>query len=79
MNNKGQLKLIVAVVIFFLVFGSAVWFGNELKHSWKMNKEINNNNATCYLDRGMFNIPFATICTYNNTLILQKDDRNGTL
>ena len=49
-------------------------FVDEFNYSYKINKEINDNNATCYFDRGLFNIPLAKVCTYNKTVIVERED-----
>ncbi len=71
---------IIAIFIMLLMFISAFWVYDELKYSWKMNKEMNDNNATCYFDRGLFNFPLARVCTYNKTIIVEKEEignKNG--
>ena len=58
------------MLIVGIFFG--MWGYEEIKYSWKMNKMIDDNNATCYLERGILKFPLAKICTWNNTLHVEK-------
>jgi|TARA_Y100000310_G_scaffold345029_2_gene461284 hypothetical protein len=69
----GVFGVIVAVLLILLMFLAAFRVYDEIKYSWKMKQELNNNNATCYFERGWFNLPLAKVCTYNNTIILEKE------
>jgi len=68
----GLIKSLIAVVIILLMIFAALWVYAEIKYSLEMKKEINDNNATCYFERGIFKIPVARICTYNKTIIIEK-------
>ena len=69
-NNIG-----VLIIIIMLLVGTFLGFRlyDEMRYSWKQNQEMNNNNATCYFDRGWFNIPLAKICSYNQTVLVEKE------
>lgn len=71
-GNKGAMRILVAIIIILVLFFAAFWTYEELKYSWKINREMNDNNATCYLERGVFKFPLARVCTYNNTFIVEK-------
>ena len=72
-NKKGGLFGILFLIMFLLISFFLVFLMiEEMRYSWKVNKEMNDNNATCYLERGLFRIPVAKICTYNNTIIVEK-------
>jgi hypothetical protein len=74
-NKKGGVfGLLILFIVILIMFFAAFWTFEEIKYSWKINKEINDNNATCYLERGLFKFPLARICTYNNTFIVEKED-----
>ena len=64
------------IIIMMLLVGVFLGFRlyDEVSYSWKMNKEMNDNNATCYFDRGWFNIPLAKICSYEDTILLEKEE-----
>ena len=62
---------LVIIILFAMLFIRLV---DEVKYSFKVKQELKENNATCYWDRGWFNIPLAKICTYNNTLIIKKEN-----
>ena len=51
---------------------AGMWLYQEVKYSWKMNKMVDEHNATCYLERGFLKFPLARICTWNNTLHVEK-------
>lgn len=68
-------KIIGLVILIIMVLAFSTFFlfvYEEIKYSWKMNQMINENNATCYLERGVLKIPLAKICTWNNTLQIEK-------
>ena len=69
-----MIRQIAFIILFILLFFTGVWLFEEIKYSWKMNQEIDNHNATCYLERGMFNFPLAKVCTWNETIMVQKGD-----
>ena len=75
----GALGIIISIGIIVLMVFSAFWTYEQIKYSWKMNKEMNEHNATCYLERGLFNLPLASICTYNNTLIIERSQAGPNL
>ena len=71
-KKGGTLNLLFAIIIVLILFGFTFWFVEEIRYSWKINKELNNHNATCYLDRGVFKLPVAKVCTYNKTLVIER-------
>tara|TARA_R100000750_G_scaffold62064_1_gene54666 strand:- start:739 stop:1026 length:288 start_codon:yes stop_codon:yes gene_type:complete len=73
-NKKGLGVLGILFLIIFLIIAlfASFWIIEEVRYSWKNKQEINNNDATCYLERGVFKFPYARICTYNNTFIVEK-------
>jgi len=70
----GFFKIMIALVIIILAAMLFIRGVDELKYSYKVKQELKENNATCYLDRGWFNIPLAKICTYNDTLIIKMEN-----
>jgi len=68
--------VIVIVILGFMLLAAAI---SEVQYSYKVNREMNENNATCYWDRGWFNIPMAKICTYNNTIIIKKENETMSM
>ena len=70
----GLFKALLTIVLCIIVFIVAVMVFDEIRYSYKTYKELNDNNATCYFDRGWFNIPLAKICTYNNTILIEKEN-----
>ena len=74
-NKKAIGTWSILILIIFLLISLFLAFRmiEEMKYSWKLNKELNNNNATCYFERGLFNLPLAKVCTYNNTIIVERD------
>jgi len=75
-GNKALLGQLIGIIIILLMIFSAFWVYEEIKYSWKIHKELNLNNATCYLERGLFKLPLAEICTYNKTFIITKTEFN---
>ena len=74
-NKKALSELImIAFVFIFLLVSLFVtfWLIDQMKFSWKINKEIQGQNATCYLERGLFKIPIAKVCFYNQTMLIEK-------
>jgi len=72
----GAIKSLIGLGILILMFLSAFWVYDQIKYSWKVEKDLNNNDATCYFDRGIFNLPLARVCAYNKTLMLQREQLN---
>jgi len=70
----GLFKALLTIVLCIVVFIVAIMIFDEIRYSFKYYKELNDNNATCYFDRGWFNIPLAKICTYNNTILIKKEN-----
>ena len=70
----GLFKALLTIVLCIIVFIVAVMIFDEIRYSFAVEKELNDNNATCYFDRGWFNIPLAKICTYNNTILIEKEN-----
>lgn len=66
-------KIIITIIVLCLLAFAAFWIIDEFKYSYKVNEGLKDNNATCYFDRGIFNIPLARICTYNKTLMIEKE------
>jgi len=75
----GFFKIMIALVIIILCAMLFVRIVDEVKYSFKVKQELKENNATCYFDRGWFNIPLAKICTYNNNTVLIKRDNDTYL
>jgi len=79
----GFFKAMIVLVIIILTAMLFIRFIDEVQYSYKVKQELKENNATCYWDRGWFNIPLAKICTYNNTIIIKSDNDtmilNGSL
>jgi len=76
-NKKGAMGILVLIILILVMLFAAFWIIEEARYSWKINKEINDNNATCYFERGLFKIPLARVCTYNNTFIVEKGVYHG--
>lgn len=74
------LSVLVIIIICFMLLAGAI---SEIQYSYKSYRNMDDHNATCYWDRGWFNIPLAKICTYNNTIIIKSDNDtmilNGSL
>lgn len=68
----GMLRAAIAILLIVLMFFSAFWVYEQISYSWKMNKDMEGNNATCYFDRGLFNFPLAKVCTYNKTIVIER-------
>ena len=71
-NKKGGMGILLFIVLMLVMLVVAFWIIEEVRYSWKINKQIDDNNATCYLERGLFKIPLARICSYEDTLIVEK-------
>tara|TARA_R100001530_G_scaffold50970_1_gene37841 strand:+ start:1974 stop:2282 length:309 start_codon:yes stop_codon:yes gene_type:complete len=71
-NKKGAVGILILIVFIIVALVASFWIIEEAKYSWKNKKIINEHNATCYLERGLFKFPLATICSYEDTVILEK-------
>jgi len=70
----GFFKIMIALVLIILAAMFFVRLVDEIKYSYKVKQEFKENDATCYWDRGWFNLPLAKICTYNDTVIIKKEN-----
>ena len=71
----GLFKALITIILCIVVFVLAVWVFDQVRYSLTVKQELNNQDATCYFDRGVFNLPIVKICTYNNTLLVEKDEK----
>lgn len=75
-GNKGSTwGILLLIIIMLIMFSTAFWIVEEMRYSWKMYKMIDEHNATCYLERGLFNLPLASICSYEDTVTIEKEER----
>jgi len=71
----GFIKAMIVLVLLIVAAIFLIRVIDEIKYSFAVDKELNENNATCYFDRGWFNLPLSKVCTYNNTLLIEKDEK----
>ena len=68
----GVIGIIIIIVMLIAGVFLGMWAYEEVKYSWKMNQMIDDNNATCYLERGFLKFPLARICSWNNTIHVER-------
>lgn len=67
MNDKLKLclRILFIVIVLWLFFFTFMLFFQEYKLNYDLRQELKANNATCKLERGIFNMPLMETCTYS--------------
>ena len=66
MDEKIELcfSIIFLVLVLYLAYNVFMLFFQEYKLNYDLRQELIRNNATCKLERGIFNMPLMETCTY---------------
>jgi len=71
---KILLKILAVCFIIFIFYATLVLFFEEASLRYELEQELKANNASCEIERGIFNIPLSKTCTYS---ILKEAGKNG--
>ena len=71
-NKKGAMGILLLIILMLVLIFAAFWILEEVTYSLKNKQVIDEHDATCYFERGLFKFPLARICSYNDTIIVEK-------